>query len=631
MKTRHIFSLILAALVLNGCSKDGQMPLQPECTNPETDPHAIAAVVGEPTRTTMDIAHNILWCAGDRIRLFGASVPGGAVYTTASDNTRTGIFLPEDAAKSVNDEIRYAVYPAAAAEGATLSGSELRLDLSALAVQPYNAALGAGADVAAVPMVAVSNDKSFTFRNICGGIRLQLVDYQDLGLKIRTVEVTAAAGEQIAGEVTVDLATAQPTLAAGAVQTVTIDCGEGAGIASGGDLTKGGGFVVFLPAGRYAGFRFAVTDTDGRRYETETRQPVTVEAGVVTPLSPLPLTLYYGTANCYRTAGSGTVEIDATPYYTFSEEYVHEGRKCVDAAGRTAGAPAKAQIVWQQPAAGESGDVVESPTLDGTTLRVTATGRKGNAVVAVCAADGTILWSYHVWASEAEDVVWKNGELGTFRMLDRNIGATSTVQKDRNAYGLFYQWGRKDPFAQNLTAERPSGKPYESASSDLVRTEAATAETGTIAYALRHPDTRLLSADDWHVAGRNNALWGNAAGTVEAGRGVKTVYDPCPAGYRVPELLVYAGLTDKDKSNCNAQYGHMFDVDGAGTTSYFATSGYLNKNAHKTMYLEYRGYLWANVAGEKNAYRFYLNNADVNWSKEMERASGIPVRCVKMK
>ena len=625
MKTRHILAILVPSFLLVACSNYEEVEIAPA----PQDAESILGVLSPLTRTSLDLSRNVVWTSGDRIRIFGESLPAGAVYATTSDNTRTGVFLPEDEQTVVTDGVRYAIYPAEAADGA-VEGTSLAVDFAILARQPYYASIGSGVDVSALPMVASSENNTFLFKNLCGGVRLQLNDYQALGIKIQTVAVTASDGEQIAGKASVDLATGAVTLTKeGDEKTVTVDCGEGVDISSGGDLARNTGFVLFLPAATYEGLDFVITDTEGRCYEIATRQSVVVTAGVVTPLQPLPLTLYYGTANCFRTTGAGSVEIDVTPYYTFDERFVHGNLKCLDRSGAVAGVPTQARIVWQQPATDESGDVISTPTLDHTTLQVPTTGKKGNALVAVCDSEGTILWSYHIWVSPAEDVAWKNDALGNFHMLDRNLGATSTTQKDRNAYGLFYQWGRKDPMARNMTAARPAGNPYESETSSLEQVLDATTETGTIAYAIQHPDTRLLAATDWHVASRNNALWGNAGGTVEEGVGVKTVYDPCPEGYRVPEELAFSALTDKDKVNCNNQYGHMFDVDGSGATSYFPTAGYLEKNKDVIKYLEYRGYLWTNVTGATGAYHFYYNNANLSRTG-LDRAAGCPIRCIKI-
>ena len=614
MKTHHIIVIAATICASFGCSRheeeDGLRPQQPD-----TD-LSVRSVVAAPiaeTRTALDNQRNVVWKSGDRIQVFSAGNPSGAPYVTESS-------------KTVTDAQRYAVYPAEALTKG-LSGDTFEIDLSALAGQSYASALGAGSDIAALPMVAATNDNTFEFKNVCGGLLLRVNDYQALGIKIARIEATARGGEQIAGKITVEAATGTPQLNQGTTGTsVTVDCRSGANISSNGDLSKPDGFLIFLPAGTYAqGFSFRITDTDGCRYEIETAQAVTVTAGVVTPLQSLPLTRYYGTANCYRAdASAQTLSIDATPYYTFSRNYVHEGIRCTDASGAPAGVPAKAQIVWQQPENGASGSVIDAPAMEGATLKVPVTGTKGNAVVAVCKADGTILWSYHIWVSEAQDIACRFEEAGAYTMLDRNLGATSTTPKDRNAYGLFYQWGRKDPFARNLTATRPGGSPYESASSDLEKTEAATEATGTIAYATRTPQTRLLAAKEWYVgAGGNDLLWGGA----KEGS-VKTVYDPCPAGYRVPDARHFAEMKFTSKAECDANYGMLLAVNGEDTKSYFPTSGYLEANKNITMYLEYRGYMWLNAGGATAENRFYFNNAGVNIKNE-SHAKGMAVRCVK--
>ncbi len=627
MKIHHIIFIAATICASLGCSQheeeNGLRPQQPDTKL------SIRSIVAEPiakTRTALDNQRNVVWKSGDRIQVFSAGNPSGAPYVTTSDNTRTGIFNPVESSKSVDDAQRYAVYPADALTKG-LSGDTFEIDLSALAEQSYASALGAGSDIAALPMVAATGDNTFEFKNVCGGLLLRINDYQALGIKIARIEVTARGGEQIAGKITVEAATGTPQLNQGTTGTsVTVDCGSGANISSNGDLSKPDGFLVFLPAGTYAqGFSFRITDTEGCRYEIETAQAVTVTAGVVTPLQSLPLTRYYGSANCYRTdASAQTLSIDATPYYTFSQNYVHEEIRCTDASGAPTGIPAKAQVVWQQPAAGASGSVVDAPTMEGSTLKVPVTGTKGNAVVAVCKSDGTILWSYHIWVSEAQDIACRFEEAGAYTMLDRNLGATSTTPKDRNAYGLFYQWGRKDPFARNLTATRPGGKPYESTPSDLVKTEDATEATGTIAYATRNPQTRLLAAKEWYTGtGGNDLLWG---GTAEGS--VKTVYDPCPEGYRVPEARHFAEMKFTSKAECDANYGLLLAVDGEDTKSYFPTTGYLEANKAATMYLEYRGYMWLNAGGDAEN-RFYVNNSTVNIKNE-PHAKGMAVRCVKI-
>ena len=69
----------------------------------------------------------------------------------------------------------------------------------------------------------------------------------------------------------------------------------------------------------------------------------------------------------------------------------------------------------------------------------------GNASIAVRNSKDVILWSWHIWCAEEgwTDHVYANNA-GT--MMDRNLGATSATPGDIGAFGLLYQWGRKDPF-----------------------------------------------------------------------------------------------------------------------------------------------------------------------------------------
>lgn len=631
MKRFHIpAAFLVVAYFLSGCSGNDENKSDSELPPSTTNADAVIGQLPESsTRTSLDISLNVVWTEGDQIRVFGDSAVSGEIYTTTNNNTRTGIFLPEESELTVDDPTRYAVYPASAAASATLSDSDLALDLSGLAAQPYIASLGMGGDMSALPMVASSTDKIFTFKNVCGGIQFRFDDYQALGLMAKTLVVTAAGGEQISGTAIVDAMTGTAVLSTGTdCNSVTVDCGNGAAISS------SSGFIIFVPAGTYAsGFTFDITDTDGGVYSVSTSQPVTVAAGVVTPLAPVPVSIYYGLANSYRVATAGDVEIDITPYYTLSRNFIHEGIERVDADGEPVRPATGAKIVWQQTAAGQSGSVVSTPSVSGTTLTVPVSGTEGNAVVAICDDNDKILWSYHIWVSEANDVAYNNSVMGDYTMLDRNLGASSTTFKDRNAYGMFYQWGRKDPFPSNLTASRPGGSPYESESTTLTVTENATVETGTIAWATQNPQTRLLSANDWIYSAPVDALWG----WVDPSNGVKTIYDPCPAGYRVPDYNSFALLPGDDKGNCNAQYGLNIKTGVGGTVSYYPTSGYLNQMRDITQFLEYRGYMWNNQpstgpnnAAVANPNRFYYNSGGISIVRSEYRAAGMTVRCMKI-
>jgi hypothetical protein len=343
----------------------------------------------------------------------------------------------------------------------------------------------------------------------------------------------------------------------------------------------------------------------------------------------LPITLYYGTANCYLTASAGTIDVDITPYYTLSQQYVHQNHPRVDAQGNLVDKAVSAAVVWSQTSSNASGNVLSAaPTIEGNTMKVPVSGVYGNALIAIKDAKGTVLWSFHIWVSETNDVTYVNSDRGTFKMLDRNLGATSTAPKDRNTYGVFYQWGRKDPFPYPLDFARPTGSPYTYDISALCSSTTLTTETGNVGYTIQHPDTRILDLEsnlDWYLEYRNNALWGNADGITH---NVKTVYDPSPAGYCIPDFECFSGLEFTSKAECDANYGMNLKIDGTNT-SFFPTAGYYDGKTNKLYYGEYRGYLWTNTVGTTGVWYLYYNNTSVK-KNGMNRILTTATRCVKL-
>ena len=584
---------------------------------------AICAVTAT-TRTSLNASMNVVWTQNDEIRLFGTSTPNGAVYTTAANSVRTAVFDPVDA--SVDDAIRYAIYPASAASASQLEGTTLAVDFSALAGQKWMGAFNADSEISSLPMAAASDGEAFSFKNLCGGVRIQLTDYQLMGISVKSVAVRGNDGELVSGIADVNAADGIVSLrkssTPSAAATALVTCDTSVPLSADNNPSAHTDFVLFLPAVNYTkGLTFVITDAAGRIYEQATPGAFTIEAGVVKPMELLPITLYYGKVNCYRTASAGTLEIDVIPYYSLAGDYTYENRPRVNINGELVDKAVSATVLWTQTNSSSSGDVLSAvPALEGTTLKVPVSGVKGNALVAIRDASGKNVWSFHIWVTEASDLTYINEERGTFKMMDRNLGATSVTPKDQNAYGVWYQWGRKDPFPRPLDIVRSSATTVDN--KELTANATTSAEVGTVSYTISNPDIRIFSANDWHNEWRNNGLWGNSDGLT---KNVKTVYDPCPEGYCVPDQNCYPGFTFTSKTECDNNYGHLFVIDGS-QTSYFPTGGYLDKGANK---IAYQGYQWTSNPGTTGAYYFYYNNANLNFTG-MDRASAASVRCVRM-
>ncbi len=91
---------------------------------------------------------------------------------------------------------------------------------------------------------------------------------------------------------------------------------------------------------------------------------------------------------------------------------------------------------------------------------------------------------------------------------------------------------------------------YRAWYSYLTRNEAGAKNNDVIAYAIQHPDAYITGsgAAGW-LQTRDQTLWGDPDGWSEkyalemsSFSGAKTAYDPCPAGYRVPNVWSFHGF-----------------------------------------------------------------------------------------
>lgn len=269
------------------------------------------------------------------------------------------------------------------------------------------------------------------------------------------------------------------------------------------------------------------------------------------------------TANCYIVAAGGRYTFDATVMGN-GERGLNDGLKAVLAqqgdAVVSASLPqaARAFLLWES-SQGSITDVALTPDRRrvGFVAALSSDVRKGNAVIAVADDADKILWSWHVWMTDRPaEQTYKNG----FVMMDRNLGACSAEPATLESHGLQYQWGRKDPFPGGCAVNAGNGQGFEplimdntlptfnAAGHDFMAVPVS-AETGTIDFVTSNPHVFVYTIvfggnGDWHWNGRNTHLWGNPEGyLLENGarrKGAKSIYDPCPPGYRVPDADVYA-------------------------------------------------------------------------------------------
>ena len=224
-----------------------------------------------------------------------------------------------------------------------------------------------------------------------------------------------------------------------------------------------------------------------------------------------------GTANCYIVNQAGTYKYKAVKGNSSS----------------SVGNIASVEVLWETWCTGDAvtkGSVVSAADFQDNYIYFQTGGHAGNALIAARNSAGTILWSWHVWVPETP-VQTDTYKLSAALVMDRNLGALTTAPSgtDGRCFGLFYQWGRKDPFPGMKGISSSSVASVSGTSTTVVNSAVSTQEaiaTPTVLYAMQNIDWNATADDE---------LWGKTSGT-------KTLYDPCPPGYKVPRRSDAGGL-----------------------------------------------------------------------------------------
>ena len=220
-------------------------------------------------------------------------------------------------------------------------------------------------------------------------------------------------------------------------------------------------------------------------------------------------------------------------------------------------------------------------------------------------------------------------------MMDRNLGATSAEIEKVGSHGLLYQWGRKDPFlgSSSLSQNKRVAKSTLSWPSPVM----TSAKSGTIAYTTSHPTTFIYfapgaSSGDWYypVSGKlDDTRWQSS----------KTIYDPCPVGWRVPDGGFY-GVWAKARGETSGFYNSTYKTGmnvsklyGTGITIWYPIAGYLNAGASEggQLFMGESGYWSVETSGaQSSALRVFGGSSTLlDPFRNSHRASGYSVRCVK--
>lgn len=278
-----------------------------------------------------------------------------------------------------------------------------------------------------------------------------------------------------------------------------------------------------------------------------------------------------GTSNSYiADRGAASYSFTATIMGNGADGIIDEG-KFEDASGniltKAGGAnihPLSAKLLWQ-----DTDELVEQVALVNGRVQVKMGRSRGNALIAVYdkanpnAEDAKVLWSWHLWCTPVPQIIGytapRTGH--EYTIMDRNVGATTSTLGLVTTQGLQYQFGRKDPFTTSLDYDEEVAVFLRNVRSDSLPHLFSYEEPLTIAQAIGKPDVFIhrmnLSGGKWCETSEMKYLWGNPEGQVEyfPSLTVKTIYDPCPIGYKVPPV---DALILKMKSYSQYEHGGIY-------------------------------------------------------------------------
>ena len=325
--------------------------------------------------------------------------------------------------------------------------------------------------------------------------------------------------------------------------------------------------------------------------------------------------------------------------YIVSEAGLYKFKAVKGNSTTSVGSVSSASILWETFGTSTVPDYLE--LIDGVcykdgyiVFQTADTFKEGNAVIAAKDASGNVLWSWHIWLTDQPQEQTYYYNAGT--LMDRNLGATSATPGDVGALGLLYQWGRKDPF---LGSSSISSSTVAKSTITWPSAVSSNSSNGTIAYATAHPTTFITgnsSNSDWYYTGSSsidNTRWTTSGSA-------KSIYDPCPSGWRVPDggdNGVWSKALDSSSyfnytyssSNEGINFSGKFGSDQA---IWYPASGCRSYGGGSLGSFGNGGYCWSASPYDysRSAYGLsFLNNGYVDPSYGNHRAYGYSVRCLQ--
>lgn len=284
------------------------------------------------------------------------------------------------------------------------------------------------------------------------------------------------------------------------------------------------------------------------------------------------------------------------------------------------------------------------------------TPMQGNVVFAAYDHNDKIIWTWHVWITDydpeeapavqdtyspydpirdckitnvarqefilqGQNLGWCSGDVDVYEGRKAIVRITQAsgltrditleqprVEIESSGNNPFYQWGRKDPIpaAVNQNGSIVNKTLYDKDGAPLATPFRTSSSRYTIGQAIQNPNSFVCggSISNWIAAASGGAavnycnLWnaqltGSSGYTIGDGyKFAKTIYDPCPRGYRIPDPDVFTGMTYDGRTYTqplgnNSYFGDIYNspfTDNSGLRSIYGWVFYANPMSGRGAY-----------------------------------------------
>lgn len=255
-----------------------------------------------------------------------------------------------------------------------------------------------------------------------------------------------------------------------------------------------------------------------------------------------------------------------------------------------------------------------------------------NGVISVLDPIGVVMWSWHIWVwpDDLTPVEITNKTKVNYNILPVNL-ATKKSATEGKMYNWFYQWGRPTPMLPPKDYNSETNATNYGVKSFTI----SSLKADTYGVGIQNPQmfyANKPSEYNWFGSVSYYNLWdancvstGNSDNTV-----IKTVYDPCPAGFKIPNGNTFTYFSASNAIG-NFNNGWRLKRNAEDTSGVFfpASGSRINASGNIDRIGNYGMYWFSSADSQDYAYIMFLYTGKVEQQYIGRRASGYSVRPVQ--